>query len=276
MPTPKPLTTDRLRTRLYATVLACLSLLPSHLLAASCAAGGTCLFGVFPHSGMRQLQTTYAGIAEDLSLVLDRPVRLVSGISMFKFHQQTARQFWDLALLGPGQLSSVVKTQGYLPVARPATPITYQIVTLERSGIHSMAQLKGKRIGMMWRTTGTYLMTRDLIKKAGLDFEHDLHSMAYDSQAACVHALLIDVVEACGVATPILNILREQKPADYRALTISESLPSAAYVVHQRLSAEDRAEIADYLLSRENLVPAYPEEYRAYQQAFDHLQAETQ
>lgn len=229
-----------------------------------CGPDETCTFGVFPHTSTRQLQNTYSPMAEDLSLILDRPVRFVTGESMQHFLEQTRNQKWDIALIGPGQLVLGGRPAGYVPIARPAYEVVYEIVTLPRTGITEPKQLSGKRMGMMPKSTGTHLLSHELLASHGIDTKKDLQITVYPSEHDCVHALLIDRVDACGLATPILNILREQKPAPFLRLTASEPMPSAAYVVHPRMLENDRSEIADYLLSREGLIPASYAEYETY------------
>jgi len=241
-----------------------------------CSEEQQCLFGVFPHSGFAQLQDTYSGIAEDLSLMLDRPVRLVSGSSMAHFQELTEAQRWDIALIGPGQFVSYAQPKGYIPVARSTRLLTYELITLKDKGIDSVGELRGKRLGLMWPNTGTHLMTHKLLGEAGIDPGKDLQTTTYASQHACVHALLIDLVDACGVATSILNILREQKPADYLSIARTQPFAGAMYVVHPSLDEADKEAARDYLQNRPGMQPFSPKDLDEYLHIINSLQGRAQ
>lgn len=234
--------------------------------AGRCAPEAECLFAVFPHTGAQQLQDTYATVAEDLSLVLDTRVRLVSSSSMGRFQDQLEAGRWDIALTGPGQYIYFAEPAGYIPLATTDRLITYRIVTLQRTHIRRLEQLRQRRLGVMWPHTGTWLMTLALLDQAKLDPRRDLHTRTFASQRACIHGLLIGLVDACGLATPVFRILAQERPADY--LTLAESPPHAGgvYLAHPDLPPDKRQAVADYLLGRPGLRRARPEYWDYYRQ----------
>lgn len=67
-------------TRSISSVLFCFGLMTGNALACN-GEGDTCLFAVFPHSSMRQIESTYGPIAEELGLVIDRQVQLLTARS---------------------------------------------------------------------------------------------------------------------------------------------------------------------------------------------------
>ncbi|HHI76930.1 MAG TPA: hypothetical protein ENJ94_07135 [Gammaproteobacteria bacterium] len=247
-------------------------LLATDAAARRCTPAADCLLAVFPHTGIDQLQVTYAGLAEDLSLVLDSPVRLVSSSTMERFRQQIAQRRWDLTLVGPGQFVRVAEPAGYLPLATTERLITFRITTLERTHIRRLPQLRGHRLGVMGPGTGSWLIAMELLQAAGLDPHRDVRVQIYASERACVHALLARLVDACSLASPVFAVLREQCPADYFLLAESPPRAGAVYVVHPDVPAQRRRLIRDYLLDRAGMravAPADWEPYRALARRFD-------
>lgn len=251
---------------LRATLLVWLASWAQLAQAGRCDPGSECLFAVFPHTGAQQLQDTYAAIAEDLSLVLDTRVRLVSSSSMGRFQNQLEAGRWDVALTGPGQYIYFAEPASYLPLATPERLITYRIVTLQRTHIRTLEQLRQHRLGVMWPHTGTWLMTMALLDQAKIDPRQDLHTRAFASQRACIHALLIGLVDACGLATPIFRILAKEKPADYVTLAESQPHASGIYLAHPDLPPDKRQAVTDYLLERPGMRRARPEYWDYYRQ----------
>ncbi len=253
------------RSAAQALLLACLFGWAQFVQAGRCDPGTECLFAVFPHAGAQQLQDTYASIAEDLSLALDTRVRLVSSSSMGRYQNQLLAGRWDIALTGPGQYIYFAQPAGYLPLATTERLITYRIVTLQRTHIRTLEQLRQRRLGTMWPHTGTRSMTMALLEQARIDPRRDLHTRAFASQRACIHALLIGLVDACGLATPIFRLLEQEKPGNY--LTLAESSPHAGgvYLAHPELSPDKRQALTDYLLGRPGMRrarPGYWDHYR--------------
>ncbi len=270
---PKPRQGSRPAAALpLAGLLALCLLLATDAAARRCAPPADCLLAIFPHTGIDQLQVTYGGLAEDLSLVLDSPVRLVSSSTMGRFRQQVEQGRWDLTLVGPGQFVGVAEPAGYLPLATTERPISFRITTLERTHIRRLPQLRGRRLGVMGPGTGSWLIAMELLQKAGLDPQRDLKIRAFASERACVHALLARLVDACSLATPVFAVLREQCPADYHLLAESPPRVGAVYAVHPGVPAQRRRLIRDYLLSRPGMRAADPadwEPYRALARRFD-------
>ncbi|RMG38521.1 MAG: hypothetical protein D6720_01215 [Gammaproteobacteria bacterium] len=255
-----------MRIRLGQIAVLLLVLASQQLHAGRCDGTGNCLFGVFPHTGTRQLLDTYATLAEELSLVLDSRVRLASSSSMGRFQDELAAGRWDIALVGPGQFIYYAEPAGYIPLATTERLITYRIVTLQRTHIRTLAQLRGHRLGLMWPHTGTWLVTKALLHDAQIDPRDALQTRTFASQRACIHALLIGLVDACGLATPIFKILEKERPAPY--LTLSESTPhaGAVYLAHPEVDPERRQALAEYLQERPGLRPAKPEYWEHYRE----------
>ena len=222
---------------------------------------GTCILGAFPHTTPRQIEDTYSTIAEELSLVLDREVILRTASDVDHFLRHLEKQEYDIVLAGLGHYLMVAEPVGYAPLARRSNPLHYLIITRGDAPFRNTRDLRGHRFGFMPPANGTTISSHLLLRKAGLDYRKDLQDVRYASQQACIHSLMSGLVDACGLAEPIVQVFQEQLGTHFKILTRTRDPPNVAHLASPNLSHEQRDALRDYFSSREGFQAANARDY---------------
>lgn len=225
---------------------------------------GLCVLGIFPHTSLRQLEETYTTIADEISLVLDRDFRLVSARNIDRFLVKLGQHKYDVALAGLGHYLLIGEDAGYIPLARRARNLHYEIIVRPDSSIHSLSDLKGRRYGAMSYTNGSTIATSILLQENGINTEQDLLFQEMGSQQACIHAMVADLVDACAVADPVREVFEKQLNMQFRILGASPPLANVAYIASPKLNDQQRQALQDYFSSREGFVKASKADYSAF------------
>ena len=228
-----------------------------------------CLFGLFPHSGSRQAGSTFSTLAEDLGFELDAPVRLVSSSSMAKYRQRLREGWFDIAVVGPGVFVAPGVSDKYVPVAMMARTLNIVIAVDDEGPIKQPSDLAGNTVGTLLRGSGTWLMQRLIIRKAGLDMERQLTLREFRTAKNCVLALSSGQVAACDISEPILQVVEGAVPITIRRLGPRESIPGPVYLVHREMVPAQRELVANYLADRGGVQPYNPAAYAALRSAME-------
>lgn len=245
-----------------AALLALGLCLIGNAIASDCAnEGGICTLGVFPHTSIRQVEVTYSTIAEELSLVLDRDVQLRTSTTVERFLQQLQQLDYDVAFAGLGHFMLVGEPAGYIPLARRREKLRYVVIAAPDSPLRTLDDLRGKRFGQMPAENGTTIATTVLLRSHGFDLDRDLKRFRFGSQQACIHALAADMVDACGLAEPVMMVFQNQMRMRFRVLGYSPAVSNIAYIASPNLSPQQIARLRDYFSRREGFVPATPGDY---------------
>lgn len=230
-----------------------------------------CTFAVFPHTNIRQLEETYTAIAEDFSILLDINVRFLTASSMQRFADHVEALDYDIALIGPGQYVTSAAPAGYIPIAKVAKPLTYELVVNNKSPIKSIADIKGKRLGTMAQYTGTYFGTTILLQEADLN-PGDYTDRPFRSQGSCAQALAAGIVDVCSFASPIFSLIKLQLPNKFRSIAISKENPGSVYITHPEMSPETRRILQEHLLESSGIIVAEDQDFDPYRQ-LEHIKA---
>lgn len=223
-----------------------------------------CSFAVFPHSNFQQLLITYKSVLEDLSLVLDSRVKLVSSRGMSDFSYKLDMKSYDIALIGPGQYISHGRPAGYIPIVSRNGVLKMQLFVKEDSDIYSYEQLKGKVMGLMNPNTTTWYTTNILLQENEIQ-KKDIKFVGFDSQQACAHAIAINRVDACVFAVSNFDIIKEQNIATkFRAIGNALSIQNPVYAVHPDMPVDLIDDLRSYLLSREGYVEVKDKDFEEF------------
>ncbi|RMG33545.1 MAG: phosphate/phosphite/phosphonate ABC transporter substrate-binding protein [Gammaproteobacteria bacterium] len=232
---------------------------------------GTCIFGVFPHSSTRQIATTYQTIAEELSLVLDRDVRLQTARSIPEFLKRLRQHRYDIALAGIGHYLMVAEPAGYIPLAHRENPLHYVLVTPQESPLRDIDDLRGRRLGLMPPQNGTSIAGQLILRDHGLDPQKDLTVVRLGSQQGCIHAMLTAQVDACAIAEPVVETFEAMMNRHFRILARSEDLPNVSYLASPLLAPDQIEALRDYFSDREHFVAARPSHYSHFRKRIEAL-----
>lgn len=223
-----------------------------------------CSFAIFPHSNFQQLLITYKSVLEDLSLVLNSRVKLVSSRGMSDFAYKLDTKLYDIALIGPGQYISHGHPAGYIPIVSRSGVLKMQLFVKAESDIYSYEQLKGKVMGLMNPQTTTWYTTSILLQENGIQ-KKDIKFVGLDSQQACAHAIAINRVDACVFAVSNFEIIKEQNVATkFRTIGDALRIHNPVYAVHPDMSVELIDDLRSYLLSRDGYVDVKDKDFEGF------------
>jgi len=231
----------------------------------------SCTLAIFPHSNYKQLLITYKSVLEDLSLILDTRVKLVSTRTMSEFSFKLDKNAYDMALMGSGQYISHGYEAGYLPLASREGSLKTRLFVKSSSEIHSYDDLKGRRLGFMEVNTTTWYSANILLQKYNVS-KKDIELVKLGSQQACAHALAINKVEACFFAVANLGIIQQQNVnIDVKPIGDTLRVNNPVYAVHPNMPIAIIDEIKAYFLSREGYVAVNDADFSEFRDAISAL-----
>lgn len=231
-----------------------------------------CSFAIFPHSNFKQLLITYKSLIEDLTLILDTRVKLVSSISMADFGTKLEQKAYDIALIGPGQYVSNASTKGYIPLARPQGLLHIKLFVRADSELSSYSDIVGKKVGYMLEGTTTRYAASILLHLNKLSID-SLVIRSQGSQQSCAHALAIRQVDACFLAESNLEVIKAQNVnVELKSIGEAFEVIFPIYAVHPDFPEELKIEVRDYLLNREGYIAVNDSDFDIFRQQLSQAQ----
>ena len=228
-----------------------------------------CLLGVFPHSGSKQVASTFSTFAEDLSFELDVPVRLVSSSSMDKYRQRLSEGWFDIAVVGPGVFVAPGVADKYVPLVMVDRTLDIVVAVDAEGPIKKVSDLAGNVVGTLLRGSGTWLTQRSIMRQSGLDLKRQVTFREFRSAKDCVLALSFGQVVACGISEPILQAVEQAVPMTIRRLSQRQRIPAPVYLVHHQTGPRQRELVADYLMDRDGTKRYDPAVYASLRSAME-------
>ena len=211
----------------------------------------SCTLAIFPHTNFKQLLVTYKSLLEDLSLILDTRVKLVSARTMSDFAFKIDAKAYDIALIGAGQYISRGLAAGYIPLASRERTLGIRLYSKLGNGIHAYKDLENKRLGFMALNSTSWYAGSILLQKYNIS-KDDLDLVKLGSQQACAHALAINKVDACFFAVRNFEVIQQQNVnIDVKPIGETLKVNTAVYAVHPDMPKAMVDEIKSYLLSRD-------------------------
>jgi len=228
----------------------------------------SCRIGIFPHVGAQQIRNTFGAVAEDISLELDINTKLNSAENLDKFKSNVREGQYDIALIGPGTYSSFYDKIPYIPLVRPRQKVVFNLIVTDSSNIDSIEDLNGKRFGRLNSNSGTWLTSYTMLAKANV-YNKISEYIEYGSSHACIYGMVANIVDACTVPSPFIDIIKGQIPTKFKTIASSNPLPSSVYVVHKDVSKENQELLQSYFLQREDFTKASKQDYQVIRKMLD-------
>ncbi len=223
-----------------------------------------CTFAVFPYSHVRQMSSTYTEVANDFSLVMDKDVRLIGSRSTHQFVDNFKRGIYDIALTSNVSQILFGEEQGYLPIARRKLLISYRIITRQDSDIHKLQDLRDKTLGLSELTFSASTVALYLLHMAGIDRSYGIKLRHLSTQPTCAYALISGLIDACGVASPVLSLIMDENPGKFRSIARSKLFTNAHFVVHRDVPKDKRQQLTEYLINRPGYIPSSDADLASY------------
>lgn len=205
--------------------------------------------GVFPHLAAGQIENMFAPIAQDFSKALGRPVVLKTKPSFEDFMRELDNQTYDIAFVQPFDYVWAHDRHGYVPLARRGEPLAGLIVVKPESPLRSLAQLKGRKIGMPPEVAAVSHLAKMALLQAGIDPRKDVKVLYYKAHDSCLQQLLIGEIDACSTGAYPLRFFENKWNVNFRILAETQSISHSLFIVHPRVSAKDREIIKKTILS---------------------------
>ena len=211
---------------------------------------GSYIFGAFPYLPPRELENLFAPIAADFKHVLGRDIQFMSKTSYEAFAKSLLEdQLYDIAFVQPFDYVNAADHAKYLPLAARPEKLYALIVTLNESPIHSIADLKGKRISLPPKDAAISRLIRVYLRKHGLIAGKNIEYVYLRSHTSCLQHVLIGLIDACGTTPSAMYHLKDGSSEQLRGIAETDAIPPALFVVHTRVPEADRKLILKAILA---------------------------
>jgi phosphonate transport system substrate-binding protein len=208
--------------------------------------------GIFPLLSSGQIEKLFAPLAAHLTQELGRQVRLRTKPDFADFTAELSREAYDIAFVQPFDYVAAHDKYGYIPVARRSGQLAATLVVLPDSKLHSLQDLKGKRVGLPPKVAAVSFLTRKALAVAGLDIHKDVTLAYFKAHDACLNQLMLRKVDVCGSAPHPIRFFENKWHVKFRTLAKTKTIPPAVFMVHKRVSPKERAAITHAILSWQN------------------------
>jgi ABC-type phosphate/phosphonate transport system substrate-binding protein len=212
-----------------ATALTTLSAHPSRAAAPAPAPGPPRTFAVVPFYTPERMWQLYTPLIE----YLRRQTGEGWEMKLFPSHDAIVKAVCagevDVALLGPVPLGRVNRACGALPFLVPlgkdGKPVYHAMVLTGDPGVTAIAQLRGRKFGLMKGSTAAHVLPVHMLAAAGIG-PADVEPVFFESQDRIVTALLAREIAGGGIKEALYRRF-EKEPL--RLLGTSEPLPNFAF-----------------------------------------------
>jgi phosphonate transport system substrate-binding protein len=205
--------------------------------------------GIMPFNSALALLKTHQPLREHLQGALGQPVELFTSADYFTYINEVLDQRFDLLIAGP-HFGVMAIDKGYQPLFRYRAVLQPIIVVRPDSGIRSVADLRGKRVGLSSRLSISSIGGVRWLQDQGLQMGQDYRIFERATHGAAVASVAVgDLDAAMTTHTPLKQI-----PDDVRAkvtlLPTDIRVPHLMTLAHQRLGRATierlRAALADF------------------------------
>ncbi len=201
-------------------------------------------FGVFPRWNAQTMVRDFTPLAHALEMQLGRAVHIETAKDFGSFMQKVYAHDFDIVHLNQLQYFQAHERAGYRAIAKLCTASTCTIsallVTRMDSGLHSLAQLRGKTIAFGDRhAMVSYLLARSLLRQAGLQ-NGDYTPVFTHNPPNALLAVYNGAVAAAGVGSPVFDqreIIKRVDRERVRILAESAPIPQLPFAVRGDLDA---------------------------------------
>lgn len=200
-------------------------------------------FGVFPYLSPLRMDQIYAPASQQLSSILDRPVKFTTSSSHHKFLKKLKSEFFDFALVQPFWYPLAVDQHNYLPAVRMQEPFVSLIMTLDNSAYKTMSDLKGTVIATPPANVPVVHLARQTLIEKGIIPGKDIQFAHFKSVDSCFQQVLIGKASACVTPPYATAAFADAMNIKLRVLLKSRALPNMSLVINKRVPKAIREKI---------------------------------
>jgi phosphonate transport system substrate-binding protein len=233
------------------TLLSCLALAPGLFCVGSAARAALVplRLGIMPFNSALALLKTHQPLREHLQTVLGRPVEVFTSADYFTFINEVLDQRFDLLIAGP-HFGVMSVDKGYLPLFRYRATLQPIFVVRADSGIKTVADLRGKRIGLSSRLSISSIGGVRWLQDQGLQMGRDYSIFERSTHGAAVAGVAVGDLDAAMTTHTPLKQIPEDVRAKVTLLPTDVQVPHLMTLAHRRLGSAEiariRAALADF------------------------------
>ena len=204
-------------------------------------------FGIEPRGSAEETRSAFAPLAEYLSRELDEPVRLVIAADFTDYGRKLQNREFDITFAAPATIlySMEIKGPELAAVALDRdSGATLKGVFLvpKESPIESLAQLKGKKIAYVAKSSQGYIVQSYTLRQAGVDPLKEVQAQFTQKLDRAVAAVLEGQADAAGVGDVVFSKLKGKM--DLSSLRVLSTSPATPNWVVVSLRADKTADVA--------------------------------
>lgn len=187
-----------------------------------------------PFNSALALLKTHQPLRDYLHTALGRPIEVFTSADYVTFINEVLDQRFDLLIAGP-HFAVMSVDRGYQPLFRYRATLQPVIVVGQDSPIHSVAELRGKRIGLSSRLSISSIGGVRWLQEQGLQMGRDFQIVERATHGAAVAGVAVGDLDAALTTHTPLKQIPEDVRAKVRLLPTDIRVPHLMTLAHQRL-----------------------------------------
>ena len=199
----------------------------------------TLLFGVLPYLVPHHMAATYGPATLNLSQKTGLKIRFSTASNFSRFANNLRNQKYDLAIVQPFDVLSLVNKYNYHIIARVNEHLNTVFVVLDNSHINSIDDLKGKIIAMAPATAATSISALAYLRANKLT-ENDVLIKYLRSHDSCLQEVYNRLADACATGIPPVLAFEKRLNTKLKVIAKTPDYPHMALVVHNRVPVKER------------------------------------
>lgn len=208
--------------------------------------------GVPAQDEQRDITDKYKPLADYLAAVLKRPVKLEVSQSLSASERRLKKDAFDVFLGPPQVIAQAMKSANYVPVARYPGKLKAAFVVMESSGIKSLSDARGKRLGLPDKESLAAQLALAKLRFSRMTPESYFSEVFNQRfQDATLNALKIGRVDVAAVTAGFAKQWVQDHPGS-RVIEESYEVVHFAFAVREDMDAADSQRIRQALLDAPN------------------------
>ncbi len=208
-------------------------------------------FGFLPIVSSERLVRRFSPLTRYLSEAMGIEVRMETAPDFAEFIRRTAEERrYDILFTAPHLYYVAHRDSGYQAVARVSRDSMKAVIVTPKSGdIHSVEDLRGRRLATTDRLALVTVLVRSLLLHAGLDPDHDLTLIPTPSHNASLLASYRGIADASALIKPLYLRAPEDIRNEMKIIAETQSVPHMPISVAPWVDAQTADRLREALVS---------------------------
>ncbi|MGH6919899.1 MAG: phosphate/phosphite/phosphonate ABC transporter substrate-binding protein, partial [Geminicoccaceae bacterium] len=205
--------------------------------------------GVFHYAPILTIDRIYGPVAAQFAEDLGRPVHLKTKPTFDKFAEELRKETYDIILVHPFFYVEARDRHHYVPLARLEEPLTAMVMVREDDPLATLADLKGKTIGLPPARAAVSELVKASLLDAGLVPGINVALQHYRTKPSCLQAVAIGRAAACGLPRFALAQIDPDNQLKLRLIFETGPVSNFVFAAHARVPESDRINIYKSILA---------------------------